>query len=44
MKRQLLLFNLIKWGFLAALLMGSLGKIQAEGSKDFRDYPGVQMV
>ncbi|MFK7982012.1 MAG: hypothetical protein AB8G86_18680, partial [Saprospiraceae bacterium] len=43
MKRQFLLFNLIKWGLVAALLIGSLGKIQAEGSKDFRDYPGYRL-
>jgi len=43
MKRQFSLFNWVKWSLLVALLIGSLSKVQAEGSKDFRDYSGYRL-
>lgn len=43
MKKQFLLFNWLKWSLWLALLIGSLSQLQAEGSKDFRDYPGYRL-
>ena len=43
MKLQNLQFYLIQWCLWATLLFGNLSNLHAEGSKDFRDYPGYRL-